>query len=99
MTNNLPMAFNKISKYKKLLLSILFDAMGYVSFIIPGIGEFTDIIWAPLSAWLMMKIYKGNTGKIAGTISFIEEILPGIDVVPTFTLTWIYTQIFKSDSK
>ncbi len=93
------MTFNKISKYKKLLLSILFDAMGYVSFIIPGIGEFTDIIWAPLSAWLMMKIYKGNTGKIAGTISFIEEILPGIDVVPTFTLTWIYTQIFKSDSK
>jgi len=27
------------NKYKKLALSILFDAIGYVSFIIPGLGE------------------------------------------------------------
>jgi hypothetical protein len=89
------MTFNTISKYNKLLLSILFDAIGYASFIIPGIGEFTDIIWAPVSAWLMIKMYKGNTGKIAGVISFIEEILPGLDVIPTFTLTWLYTYILK----
>jgi hypothetical protein len=89
------MTFNNISKYNKLLLSILFDAIGYASFIIPGIGEFTDIIWAPVSAWLMIKMYKGNTGKIAGVISFIEEILPGLDVIPTFTLTWLYTYILK----
>ena len=93
------MNFNYIGKYKKLALSILFDALGYVSFIIPGFGEFTDIIWAPVSAWLLMKMYKGNTGKIAAVISFVEEILPGFDVVPTFTLTWIYTYIFKSNSK
>jgi hypothetical protein len=89
------MTFNNISKYNKLLLSILFDAIGYASFIISGIGEFTDIIWAPVSAWLMIKMYKGNTGKIAGVISFIEEILPGLDVIPTFTLTWLYTYILK----
>jgi len=75
-------------------LSILFDALGYVSFFIPGLGEFTDIIWAPISAWLMMKMYKGNTGKVAGVISFIEEILPVFDVIPTFTLTWLYTYKF-----
>ena len=81
------MNLDNIGKYKKLLLGILFDALGYVSFIIPGFGEFTDIIWAPISAWLLIKLYKGNTGKVAGVISFIEEILPGFDIIPTFTLT------------
>lgn len=90
------MSFNEISKHKKLLLGLLFDAIGFVSFIIPGIGEFSDIIWAPVSAWLVLKMYKGNTGKIAGIVAFTEEILPGLDIIPTFTLTWLYTYLFKS---
>jgi len=90
------MHFNEISKYQKLLLGLLFDAIGYASFIIPGIGEFSDIIWAPVSAWLVIKMYKGNTGKIAGVVAFIEEISPGLDIIPTFTLTWLYTYLFKS---
>lgn len=93
------MNFNQISKYKKLLLSIVFDSIGYVSFFIPGLGEFTDIIWAPVSAWLIIKMYKGNIGKVAGVISFIEEILPVFDVIPTFTLTWLYTYTFKAKTE
>ena len=89
------MSFNEISKHKKLLLGLVFDAIGYASFIIPGIGEFSDIIWAPVSAWLVLKMYKGNTGKIAGIVAFIEEILPGLDIIPTFTLTWFYTYSLK----
>ena len=88
-----------INKYKKLVLCILLDALGYVSFIIPGFGEFTDVIWAPISAWLLIKMYKGNTGKIAGIVSFVEEALPSLDVIPTFTLTWIYTYVVKSNFK
>ena len=65
-----------MNKYKKLALSILFDAIGYITFLIPGIGEFGDIFWAPVSAWLMTKLYKGNSGKIAAGISFVEEALP-----------------------
>ncbi len=84
-----------MNKYKKLALSIFFDAIGYISFLIPGIGEITDVVWAPASAWLMTKLYKGKTGKIAAAISFIEEVMPGIDVIPTFTLMWLYTYIFK----
>jgi hypothetical protein len=83
-----------MNKYKILGLGILFDALGYVSFFIPGIGEFTDIVWAPLSGWLITKLYKGKTGQIAGVISFVEEALPGFDVIPTFTLMWIYTYVF-----
>ena len=82
-----------MSKYKKLALGILFDALGYASFIIPGIGEFSDIIWAPLAAWLMIKLYKGKSGKIAAVVSFIEEALPGFDVIPTFTIMWLYTYV------
>ena len=86
-----------MNKYKKLLLGILFDALGYVSFLIPGIGEFSDIVWAPLSGWLMTKLYKGKAGKIAGVVTFVEEALPGVDVIPTFTLMWIYTYILKRE--
>lgn len=86
-----------MNKYKKLILSILFDALGYVSFLIPGMGEFTiDVLWAPLSGWLMTKLYKGKAGKIAGIVSFTEEALPGLDVIPTFTLMWLYTYMFSS---
>ncbi len=84
-----------MNKYKKLILSIILDALGYMSFIIPGIGEFSDIVWAPLSGYLMTRLYKGKPGKIAGVITFVEEALPGLDVIPTFTLMWLYTYVFK----
>lgn len=85
---------NTENKYQKLALSLLFDAIGYVSYIIPGLAEFTDIIWAPAAAYLMSKMYKGNQGKIAAAIVFVEEALPGLDAIPTFTLMWLYTYVF-----
>ncbi|MHA7844573.1 MAG: hypothetical protein ACX93I_14775 [Winogradskyella sp.] len=81
-----------MNKYKILTLSILFDALGYVSFVFPPF----DFIWAPLSAYLMTKMYKGKEGKVAAVIAFIEEALPVLDVVPTFSLMWLYTFVFKS---
>jgi hypothetical protein len=85
------MNFENTSKYKMLALSLLFDVIGLITFI--------DLIWAPLSAYLMTKMYKGQTGKIAGTISFIEEIIPGLDIIPTFTLTWFYVYVIRSKAK
>ena len=92
---------NKENKYKKLALSLLFDAIGFVSYAIPGVGELFDVIWAPAAAYLMTKMYKGKKGKIAAAITFIEEAMPGIDIVPTFTLMWLFTHVFTSskDSK
>jgi len=40
---------------------------------------------------LFFLLYKGKQGKIAAVIVFIEEALPFIDVVPTFTIMWVYT--------
>lgn len=88
-----------MNKYKKLAISILLDAVGYISFIIPGIGEFTDIVWAPVSAYFMTKLYKGKKGKIAAVVSFIEEAIPGLDIIPTFTLMWLYTYVVSKEEK
>ncbi|MFT4612496.1 MAG: hypothetical protein ACJA1H_001836 [Glaciecola sp.] len=88
------MTLENISITKKLLIGILFDAMGYVSFIFPPF----DFVWAPTSAWLMTKLYRGRTGKIAATISFVEEAMPMLDIIPTFTLMWLYTFVFSSEN-
>jgi len=87
----------KQTKYRDLFLGLLFDALGMLSFLIPGIGEFSDVIWAPIAGWLMTRIYKGKVGQAAGIITFIEELIPGLDVIPTFTIMWLYTYVFKSN--
>lgn len=81
----------KYSKKEMLLISLVFDAIGMISYIFPPI----DIVWAPLSAYLMMKLYKGNVGKIGGLVSFIEEAIPGFDFFPSFTLTWLYVYVLR----
>ncbi|RBA28854.1 hypothetical protein [Flavobacterium tibetense] len=85
------------NKTAKLILGILFDFIGMLSYLIPGIAETLDIVWAPISGFLLVAMYKGYTGKVAGIIGFLEEILPFTDVIPTFTLTWIYQYIFKKE--
>ena len=82
-------------KKKKLYLGILFDLIGMLSYIFPLI----DIIWAPLSAYIMIKMYKGNVGKIGGLVSFVEEAIPGLDFFPSFTLTWLYVYVVNRSEK
>lgn len=82
------------SKKRNLLLGLFFDAIGMMSFSIPLIGEFLDVIWAPISGIIMMRMYKGERGKLAGIFSFIEEIIPFTDFMPSFTLMWLYTYVF-----
>ena len=83
------------TKTRDLLLGLLFDAIGMLSFAIPGIGEFSDVIWAPLAGFLMTWMYKGTVGKVASIFTFLEEIIPFTDMIPSFTLTWIYTYLIK----
>ena len=74
-------------KYKKLILGIILDLIGFVPYI--------DIIWAPISAYIMTILYKGKKGKIGGIISFLEEIIPFSDIIPSFTIMWLYTYKFE----
>lgn len=85
----------KEDKKRYLIFGLLFDAIGMASFMIPGVGAFSDIIWAPIAAWLMSKMYKGKIGQAAGVVTFIEEIIPGLDIIPTFTIMWFYTFVIK----
>ena len=86
-----------MNKYKLLLIGLLIDIGGIVtsSWVFPFIGDVADVVWAPLSAWLMTKLYKGTAGKVGGVITFVEEIVPGLDLIPSFTLMWLYTYVFK----
>ena len=85
------MNLENLSKYKKLGLSLVFDAIGMLTIF--------DIIWAPASGYLMSKMYKGTRGKVAGVVSFIEEIIPGFDIIPTFTIMWVLTYVFQKEEK
>lgn len=79
------------NKYKLLAFSLILDAIGFIPFI--------DLVWAPFSGYLMTKLYKGEKGKIAGIFAFIEEIIPGTDFIPTFTIMWLYTYVFSNSDK
>ena len=85
-----------MNKFTILIISLILDAIGMVSYLFPGVGEMTDAVWAPISGWLMTKLYKGKQGKIAGIIAFIEEAIPGLDAIPTFTLMWVYTYVITA---
>ncbi|MFA7444643.1 MAG: hypothetical protein WCY89_01750 [Flavobacteriaceae bacterium] len=76
---------------KKLLISILLDVVGMATYIFPFIGEGFDLIWAPVAGLLLNRMYKGTVGKVGGIVVFLEELLPATDIIPTFTLTWLYT--------
>ena len=88
----------KSYKYAKLILGIFFDLIGMMSYIVPIVAEITDVAWAPISGFILSKMYKGNIGKIAGTIDFLEELLPETDIIPTFTLTWIYVFVIRKEN-
>ena len=83
-------------KFRDLALGLLFDGIGMLSFTIPVIGEFSDVVWAPIAGLLMARMYKGTVGKVAGIFAFLEEILPFTDIIPSFTLTWIYVYFIQN---
>ncbi|WP_339919687.1 hypothetical protein [uncultured Flavobacterium sp.] len=89
---------NRNTKNKNLGLGILFDAIGMLSFTVPMVGEFSDVIWAPIAAYLMTRMYKGTAGKVGGVVTFLEEIFPFTDFIPSFTLMWVYNYIIKKES-
>ena len=89
----------KNSKYTLLRKGILLDALGMVTLAIPFVGPFLDILWAPYAAKKMNEMYSGTQGKVASVLVFIEELLPGMDFIPTFTLMWLYTFVWKKQKQ
>jgi hypothetical protein len=71
-----------------LAVCVAMDLLGYASFAIPVLGELLDLVWAPVSALIYMKLFGFKKGFIGGVFNFVEELLPGLDIIPTFTITW-----------
>lgn len=85
------------TKRSKLIAGIIFDLIGMSSYILPFIGELTDVIWAPISGYLMTRLYPGKAGVWAGAFTTIEELTPGLDVIPSFTIMWLYVYVIKGE--
>lgn len=55
----------------------------------PVIGETEDLLWAPVSAIIFFILFgRKKFGLTGGILSFLEEISPGLDFIPTFTIAW-----------
>lgn len=66
----------------------MLDAIGCASYIVPFFGEFIDLVWAPISGIIFYFLFGKRLGVLGGAFSFVEELLPGLDILPTFTIAW-----------
>lgn len=71
-----------------LAACLLMDFLGYATYAVPFLGEFLDVLWAPLSAFIFFRMFGGTKGIVGGAVNFFEELMPGLDFIPTFTITW-----------
>lgn len=89
MENKLP-----AEKIPSLGFCIAMDIIGCASYLIPVLAEFTDIVWAPISAFIFMQTFGGKFGKIGAVFNLLEEALPGTDIIPMFTIAWVIKKYF-----
>lgn len=71
-----------------IFLCILLDVIGMASYFIPALGEFADVVWAPISGFLFYILFGGRFGMIGAALNFLEEIIPFTDIIPSFTIAW-----------
>lgn len=60
------------------------DVIGCLSYIILPFGP----VWAFISGIVFFFMFGKKFGVLGGILSTIEELLPGIDIIPTFTIAW-----------
>ncbi|RLN55972.1 hypothetical protein BBJ29_004033 [Phytophthora kernoviae] len=73
---------------RKLVASLIIDFLGNATFVLPGVGELGDVLWAPVSAKMVDTLYSESSPH-AKYVAFVEEILPFTDFIPTATLAWL----------
>ena len=87
-----------MKRQPSLIFCILMDFLGYATYAIPGLGEFADILLAPISSIIFMVTFGGVKGVLGGVGNFIEEILPGTDFIPSFTIMWFIQNMQKKNN-
>ena len=81
---------NRPLKNNSLAFCLVMDLIGYATYAVPVLGELGDIIWAPLSAIVFYFTFGSWKGSL---FNFTEEILPGFDFIPSFTLMWVWKRL------
>ena len=77
----------------KLLLCLLIDILGTSSVLLPIVGEFTDIAYAPIAALVLRSSFQGS--NVVFALEFApEEILPLPDILPLTTICWLVETYF-----
>lgn len=71
-------------KLPDLTTCILLDVIGCVSYIIPPFGP----VWAFISGIIFYVLFGKKFGVMGGVFSFLEELIPVVDFIPTFTIAW-----------
>src|SRR3981081_2079691 len=80
-----------------LVICIIMDLIGCASYSIPFFGELIDLVWAPISGIIFFLMFGGWKGAFGGIFNFVEELLPGTDFIPSFTIMWLI-QYFRNKS-
>ena len=63
---------------------IILDIIGCFSYIIPPFGP----LWAIISGITFYFMFGKKMGVLGGMFSFVEELIPGVDFIPTFSIAW-----------
>lgn len=77
-----------MKKQPSLSLCIILDLIGCAAIFAPGVGAIFDVFWAPVSSILFLILF-GRKATFGAVFSFVEELIPGVDAIPTFTIAWV----------
>jgi len=69
----------------KLCACLTLDTCGDASYLLPEVGEGTDLAFAPAQAVALKLLFNSKFVAFAG---LAEELMPGTDLVPTATFAW-----------
>ncbi|KAF4031373.1 hypothetical protein GN244_ATG16830 [Phytophthora infestans] len=84
------------SPSRKLVASLAIDFLGNATFVVPGLGEVADVLWAPVSARMVDTLYKESSPRVK-YVAFLEELLPFTDFIPTATLAWMKENLSSAE--
>ena len=62
------------------------------------VGEGFDVAWAPIQTIMIMAMYDHVAPNLK-YLSFVEEILPLTDIVPSATIGWLYEFVIYKGKK
>lgn len=82
--------------FSKLLLCMAIDVIGTSSELIPFVGEITDVVYAPVAAWMLRSIFGSN--NVLFLLEFAEEILPFTDILPLATICWVVDTYYRDSN-